>query len=94
MNVCLNSGSTTGIIPGDGKGNGLGIAYPNPSLGKAISIPYSVSQSGPVTLRIVDIAGREVRTLVNQVMEAGVREAMWDGRNNHGELVRCPDESA
>jgi hypothetical protein len=84
---CLSSGSTTGILPGDGKGNALGAAYPNPSLGKATMIPFSLSRPGQVSLRILDITGREVRTLVNQVMQEGPREAKWDGRNNQGALV-------
>ena len=84
---CLSSGSTTGIAPGDGRGKALGLAYPNPSLGKATMIPYSLPRSGAVTLRILDIAGREVRTLVNQVVGEGNQVAKWDGRNNEGELV-------
>jgi hypothetical protein len=82
---CL--GSTTGILPGDGKGHALGLAYPNPSLGKSTMIPYSLPRSGAVTLRILDISGREVRSLVNQVMGEGNHVAKWDGRNSHGELV-------
>ena len=84
---CLSSGSTTGILPGDGKGNGLGTAYPNPSLGKATMIPFSLSRPGQVSLRILDITGREVRTLLNQAMGDGNQVAKWDGRNNQGELV-------
>jgi len=84
---CTNSGATTGIAPGDGHGKALGLAYPNPSLGKATMIPFSLPRSGAVSLRILDITGREVRTLVNQVMSQGEQLAKWDGRNNQGALV-------
>jgi flagellar hook assembly protein FlgD len=50
-------------------------------------IPFSLPRSGAVTLRILDITGREVRTLVSQVMTQGEQLAKWDGRNNQGELV-------
>src|SRR5262249_557538 len=84
---CLSSGSTTGIVPGEVHGKAHGLASPNPSLGKSTVIPFSLPRSGAVTLRILDITGREVRTLVNQVMNEGDQIAKWDGRNNQGEFV-------
>ncbi|MDP7022323.1 MAG: FlgD immunoglobulin-like domain containing protein, partial [Candidatus Krumholzibacteria bacterium] len=34
-----------------------------------------------VLLRVFDLKGREIQTLVNGVLEAGSYEALWDGRN-------------
>jgi flagellar hook assembly protein FlgD len=37
-----------------------------------------------VTLRIYDVAGRVVRTLVDGPQTAGSRAAVWDGRSDAG----------
>jgi flagellar hook assembly protein FlgD len=42
---------------------------------------------GLVTVKIYDVAGRLVRTLVNEVKDAGAYAAVWDGRNNGGAAV-------
>ena len=33
---------------------------------------------------VVRLLGREVRTLVNNTMNAGTYQVMWDGKNNFG----------
>jgi hypothetical protein len=66
---------------------GLGAAFPNPGRTGSTFIPFTVARRGPVKLRIVDLSGREVRTLVNDMMDAGGRRVEWDGRNARGELV-------
>jgi hypothetical protein len=40
-----------------------------------------------VTLRVYDVAGRLVRTLVDERQTAGRKSATWDGRNNRGITV-------
>jgi hypothetical protein len=42
---------------------------------------------GHVTLRVFDVAGRLVRTLVDSPQSAGEKRVTWNGRNNHGSLV-------
>ncbi len=37
-----------------------------------------------VTIKIYDILGREVRTLVNRKLDAGSYEELWDGKNDYG----------
>ena len=61
----------------------LGRAWPNP-FNPVTTIPFSIRAKGLVQLRIYDVAGRLVRTLVNEVREAGSYEARWDGRNDGG----------
>jgi hypothetical protein len=66
---------------------GLGAAFPNPGRTGSSFIPFTVSKIGMVTLRIFDATGREVRSLVNGVMDAGEQRVEWDGRNTRGERV-------
>ena len=45
-------------------------SYPNP-FNPSTQMSFSVSKEGPVTLRIYDILGREVSTLVNEIRKPG-----------------------
>ena len=36
---------------------------------------------------MIDLAGREVRLLLDEVMEPGDRSVVWDGTNGRGETV-------
>ena len=44
--------------------------YPNP-FNPTTNISYSIVKSSKVTLKVYDILGREVRTLVNRVQASG-----------------------
>ena len=41
-------------------------------------ISFAVTQSGPVSLRIYDVVGREVAVLVNGTLSAGRYHAEWN----------------
>jgi len=60
---------------------------PNPFLGSSTIIPFTLPKSGEVTLRILDLSGRQVRLLVNEHMSPGERQILWDGKNDRGETV-------
>jgi hypothetical protein len=61
--------------------------YPNP-FNPVTTITYSIDRSSHVTLRIYDVSGRLVRTLVNEMQEPGRRYTVtWDGRNSFGRNV-------
>jgi hypothetical protein len=51
--------------------------YPNPFNPKT-KIVYRVGSRESVSLRLFDVLGREVATLVNGAREAGTHEATWD----------------
>ena len=51
--------------------------YPNP-FNPSTSFEFRVASFGFVTLKIFDILGREVATLVNEVRPAGVYKVRWD----------------
>lgn len=76
----------------NGQGNGRGKnaritrVDPNPSE-RAVHVSFSLTQSAPATVRIYDVAGRLVRTLVDRQVEAGDHEAVWDGRDESGRAV-------
>jgi hypothetical protein len=67
----------------------LGANYPNP-FNPVTRIPYTVGgRDGvggavPVTLRIYDVAGERVATLVDRALPPGPYEAVWNGRANGG----------
>lgn len=60
--------------------------YPNP-FNPVTTIRYELPKSGSVRLEVFDILGRVVRTLVDQMQEAGYHTVSWDGRNDTGEAV-------
>jgi len=80
------TGDGTGVVDA-GIRNDLGHAYPNP-FNPVTKIAYSVKEAGPVTIRVMNVAGRVVRTLLDQELPAGTSgHVVWDGANDAGE--RC-----
>jgi hypothetical protein len=66
---------------------GLYPNVPNP-FNSTTSIRYDVpTGGGVVTLRIYDVSGRLVRTLVDGPQPAGQKTATWNGRDNQGRSV-------
>ena len=66
---------------------GVRPSHPNP-FNPTTSIEYAVGERGFVTLRIYDVSGRVVRTLVSDTREPGkVHVAVWDGRDGRGRSV-------
>jgi len=57
--------------------------YPNPA-NPAVQLRYSVSSLGPVRLEVVDLAGRRICTLVDEVKPAGRYDVVWEGRDQQG----------
>ena len=63
--------------------------YPNP-FNPSTKITFSLPKEytgGVVSLKVYDMLGREVRTLINEPMASGMFEAEWNGLNNRGEQV-------
>lgn len=57
--------------------------YPNP-FNPSTTIEFQLPEAAHVHLRIYDILGREVRTLVNERFSSGIHRIHWDGRNSEG----------
>lgn len=59
---------------------------PNP-FNPATTIQYDVLQGGRATLRIYDVRGALVCTLVDSELPQGRHQAVWDGRGEHGQAA-------
>jgi hypothetical protein len=60
--------------------------YPNPFNPSTI-INYALPKSSLVTLKIYNILGQEVKTLLNTQSPAGSYSVQWNGENNFGQHV-------
>jgi hypothetical protein len=60
--------------------------YPNP-FNPATTIKYDLAKSDKVSLKIYNLLGQEVRTLVNHNEAAGFKSVVWNGKNNNGKAV-------
>lgn len=60
--------------------------YPNP-FNPSTTIGYHVPTTGALSLKIFDLLGREIRTLVNDFSNAGSFTITWDGTDNAGGRV-------
>lgn len=64
----------------------LGDAVPSP-FNPSTSITYLLSQPQDVQLDVYDLAGRFVRSLVNEQVAAGEYRVQWNGRDDSGNRV-------
>jgi subtilase family serine protease len=60
--------------------------FPNP-FNPITKIRYQIAKSGPVTLRIYNVKGQLVKTLVSKPLLPGYYEAYWKGDNDRGNKV-------
>ena len=58
-------------------------SVPNPA-SRGTTIRFDLPAASHVSLRVYDIAGRLVRSLVDQPREAGRHRVVWDGRSDAG----------
>jgi len=72
-----NSGKPTNVIP---KEYSLSQNYPNP-FNPVMKINYELPKDGKVKLVIYDILGREIKTLVNELKQAGRYTVEFNGNS-------------
>lgn len=60
--------------------------FPNPFNPSTI-IRFGLPVAEKVTLKVYDVLGREIKTLVNDEMKPGYHSVEWDGTNNYGARV-------
>jgi photosystem II stability/assembly factor-like uncharacterized protein len=70
---------------------GLSQNYPNPLRAAPFNpetvIEYQLPEASKVSLKIYDLVGREVRTLIDAEKPAGYHRVRWDGKNEHGQIL-------
>jgi len=80
-------GPAVGVEPSGAGGAPLALALgqnlPNPFAGPT-TIAYVVPRPGRVTLKVFNVSGRLVRTLLDGVVPAGPGRVEWDGRDGRG----------
>jgi len=84
-------------LPGDGALLGVGestprvvaglAAAPNPSAGGATKLTFHLSRSGNVSLSIVGVDGRALRSIPAALYAPGAHSYEWDGRDDDGRPV-------
>ena len=57
--------------------------FPNPG-NPGTCIKYTLPEACHVVLKVINVQGKTVRTLVNGQKPAGFHSAYWDGRNDNG----------
>lgn len=55
--------------------------YPNP-FNPTTNIHYGINADTWVSMKIYNILGQEVRTLVDEFQSAGFKSILWDGKNS------------
>lgn len=83
----------TSMIASDIENPNVGIAedrlyrnIPNP-FHTSTTIQYAVAREGPVDIKIFDVKGRKVRTLVYESMPVGIHRVVWDATDEVGVRV-------
>ncbi len=64
------------------------LLYPLPNpFNPTIRLPFVLGHRGHAEIKIYDVSGRALRSLVNRELSAGQHEVIWDGRDNEGRLL-------
>ena len=61
-------------------------AHPNP-FNPITKIEFNLPKEGHLSLKIFNIRGELVRTLINEIQPQGEGHMMWDGANDQGQGV-------
>ncbi len=62
--------------------------YPNPFNSSTV-IKYDLPEESNINISIFNILGQEVKTLVNEIKEAGYKSVEWNSTNDMGNVVSC-----
>ncbi|MFB3145565.1 MAG: FlgD immunoglobulin-like domain containing protein, partial [Nitrospirales bacterium] len=60
--------------------------YPNP-FNPSTTIRYAVPEAGEISLKIYNLNGQLVKTLLSGVVTAGNHQVVWDGTDSSGSQV-------
>ena len=60
--------------------------YPNP-FNPETTLQYSIPTDGLVSIKVYDILGNKIKTLIEQWKSAGAHTEMWNGQNDNSQAV-------
>ena len=60
--------------------------FPNP-FNPNTEIAYEIPAEAMVSLKVYNMLGQEVSTIINKVQTPGAHNVSWGGLNNRGEMV-------
>lgn len=60
--------------------------YPNP-FSSHVTVPFTIAETGQVTVCVFDLSGRQVRTIMSEEFAAGAHTVSWEGRDDSGNSV-------
>ena len=60
--------------------------YPNP-FNPETEISFKINRAGYVSLKIYDLNGRLIKSLIDADINAGAHHVKWDSRDDHGKSV-------
>lgn len=83
--ICLTGGASA-VPDANSPGAFLDQARPNP-FNPTTSIDYVMGAEGRAVIRVFDVAGRLVRTLLDEPRPAGRNTVVWDGRDDSGRVL-------
>ena len=65
----------------------LSQSYPNPFTEGGTTIEFDMPVTEQITMVILDVRGRVVRTLINNEQRFGYQSVVWDAKNDDGDKV-------
>jgi photosystem II stability/assembly factor-like uncharacterized protein len=60
--------------------------FPNP-FNPTTTIQYTLPHRAKVLLKIYDVLGNEIRTLIDETQSSGIKSVVWDSRDDNGKSV-------
>jgi hypothetical protein len=88
VDFTLSPATATSVAPTEGLPTGYSLSqnYPNP-FNPSTKISFDISVSSTVTLKIFNMIGQEVRTLVHGTLPAGRQDLVWNGTDDAGHTL-------
>jgi len=85
--IAVGAETPASVLPDGGElrplGWGLSQNYPNP-FNPGTQVRLELPEAANVWIRVVDMLGREIRTIKRQTLPAGAYVLAWDGRDDQG----------
>jgi len=88
VDFTLSLATVSSVAPTEGLPTGYSLMqnYPNP-FNPSTKITFDIPVSSTVTLKIFNVIGQEIRTLVHGRLPAGKQEVIWNGADDSGRAL-------